>query len=417
MAILEKNRTYELIELAQTGNKDALDILVKENKNLVYSVAQRFNKRVTPFEQDDLSQLGFIGLIKCIKKFDTSYNVEFSTYAVPMIIGEIRRFLRDDNYIKISRSLKELNYKIMKENNKFLLVNEREMTNEELSNYFNVDITTIIKAKETLLKRKSIYEEAATRNDTSDPILILDQIADERQNINIEFMDFKQKMIMLPKRMQKLLQLRYFDCLTQSEVSKELNISQVQVSRLEKKAIQMLSDLTNIPIIEYKHERDRGEKHMKKKQQIFEALDNKWSKSKIMSSFNLSEYSYRNYKYLHKKSKDKEKATEIAQNVINEIISDSPIQGLKEAVEQNSIVIVSVDFELTTGEVFKNASIFRPNPKDGDESIQSIVEIKSMFEGHGTYWKKDLISFQTETLNGHFSYHNVKEYKINIEQF
>lgn len=236
--------TLELIELWKKGDKAARDKLVEENMRLVYSIARRYLGR--GYEMDDLSQIGSIGLIKAIDKFDTSFNVQFSTYAVPVIAGEIKRFLRDDGLIKISRSLKENLLKIKKASEKIGHSREREATIEELSSATGLSKEEVIMSLEADIEVESINKLVYSSADTN--MTVGDRIPDKKDEMEkkINSLFLKQILEELDDKSRQLIQLRYFHDKTQIEVAKILGISQVQVSRLEKKILLKLRENINL---------------------------------------------------------------------------------------------------------------------------------------------------------------------------
>jgi len=235
---LTTEEVRELIKRSQAGDDEARDEIVKKNTRLVWSVVQRFLNR--GYEADDLFQIGCIGLIKSIDKFDLSYDVKFSTYAVPMIIGEIQRFIRDDGSIKVSRSLKELNHKIRKTVEEMTKNNGRAPSILELSEQLNIPKEDIIMALEANQSPHSIYE--TVYENEGDPITLMDQIA-EKDSSWFEHIALKEAIRQLEPRERLIIYLRYFKDQTQAEVAKRLNISQVQVSRLEKSILEQIGNL------------------------------------------------------------------------------------------------------------------------------------------------------------------------------
>lgn len=232
------DNTLKLILLAQQGDEKAMETLVNENSRLIWSIVKRFCGR--GYEKDDLFQLGAIGLIKCIKKFDTSFNVKFSTYAVPMIIGEIKRFMRDDGIIKVSRSLKELAIKAKYTADKLSKENGREATIEEISAELSADTCDIIMALEADKNVESIY---ASLYDNDNSMTIADRLTTSdstEKSVNSIFIS--QILNTLSEREQKIIRLRYFADKTQTEIANKIGISQVQVSRIEKKALLKLRE-------------------------------------------------------------------------------------------------------------------------------------------------------------------------------
>ncbi len=228
---LKDNEVKELIKQSQSGDQGARDRIVQKNMRLVWSVVQRFLNR--GYEPDDLFQIGCIGLLKSVDKFDLSYDVKFSTYAVPMIIGEIQRFIRDDGTVKVSRSLKEMGNKIRKTKDELSKTLGRIPTVTELSEFLEISPEDIILAQEASRIPSSIHE-TVYEND-GDPITLLDQIDDGNEGKWFDKIALKEAIRELDERERLIVYLRYYKDQTQSEVAARLGISQVQVSRLEKR--------------------------------------------------------------------------------------------------------------------------------------------------------------------------------------
>ena len=236
--MLEHEQTLKLIEQAQKGSEQAKQILVEENSPLIKSVIKRYKNK--GLEYDDLYQLGSMGFLKAINNFEPSYNVRFSTYVVPMIIGEIKRFLRDDGSIKVSRAIKSLNMQISKFIDEFTKKNQRKPTTLEISKEFNIDECEVVFTMDSSKMPISIY--APVKEEDSKSSLLIDSMC-ETNPINEELFDsitLKNTLNQLDNRDKQIILLRYFRDKTQSEIAKELNISQVQVSRLENKIIEKL---------------------------------------------------------------------------------------------------------------------------------------------------------------------------------
>lgn len=231
--LLTQEKIKELIEKSQRGDDRARDILVERNVRLVWSVVQRFMNR--SYDPEDLFQIGCIGLIKSIDKFDLSYNVRFSTYAVPMIIGEIQRFIRDDGTIKVSRSLKETAHKVRRERDELTKKLGRTPTIQELASALKLDAEEVVQAMEATRFPKSIHETVFENE--GDPITLLDQIPEEETNW-FDKITLEEALRDLSERERLIIYLRYFKDQTQSLVAKRLGISQVQVSRLEKQILE-----------------------------------------------------------------------------------------------------------------------------------------------------------------------------------
>lgn len=235
---LDDNEVKRLIALSQSGDSGARDRLVNCNIRLVWSVVQRFMNR--GYDPDDLFQIGCIGLLKSVDKFDLSYDVKFSTYAVPMIIGEIQRFLRDDGTIKVSRSLKEMANKVRKKRDELSKTLNRLPTIGEVAHELGVTPEDVVFAQEANKPPTSIHE-TVFEND-GDPITLMDQISDESQERWFEKLALHEAITGLSDRERLIVYLRYYRDQTQSEVATRLGISQVQVSRLEKKILQSIRD-------------------------------------------------------------------------------------------------------------------------------------------------------------------------------
>lgn len=236
--LLSHERTIELIKKAQTGDKEAQDILVNHNLGLIRSVIKKFSNR--GYDSEDIFQLGSIGLIKAIQKFDPSYNVKFSTYAVPMIIGEIRRFLRDDGIIKVSRSLKQTANKAKQAKERLSKKLGREPTIQEISDEIKVDKEDIIMAMESNFSPEYLYD-VIHQNDGS-PIHLIDKIEDEKNDDSgiVDKITLKESIRQLDPRERQIIVMRYFKDKTQTEIADKLGISQVQVSRIEKKILKSM---------------------------------------------------------------------------------------------------------------------------------------------------------------------------------
>lgn len=235
--LLTQEEIRSLIVQSQAGDKVARDILVERNVRLVWSVIQRFMHR--GYDSDDLFQIGCIGLMKSIDKFDLSYDVKFSTYAVPMIIGEVQRFLRDDGTVKVSRSLKELANKIRIMKEELTKEWNRSPTMEEIATALKISKEEIAEAQEAVRTPQSIHETVYENG--GEAITLIDQLAENVQE-PIEKLAIMQAIEKLAKREQLIIYLRYFQDQTQAEVASRLGISQVQVSRLEKKILQMMRE-------------------------------------------------------------------------------------------------------------------------------------------------------------------------------
>lgn len=221
---------------SQQGNRQARDQIVTNNTRLVWSIVQRFIGR--GHEADDLFQIGCMGLMKAIDKFDFAYDVKFSTYAVPMIIGEIQRFLRDDGMVKVSRTVKELGNRIRRERDAYEKEHGQAPTVRELAHRLAVEETEIVYAMEATRGHSSLYEPVYEHE--GDPITLMDQIKDESHDKWFDQFALKELILTMTERERTILYLRYFRDQTQAEVASHLGISQVQVSRLEKKILQTM---------------------------------------------------------------------------------------------------------------------------------------------------------------------------------
>ncbi len=227
----------ELITQAQKGDKNACERLITENSGLIWSVTKRFLGRGT--DSDDLYQLGCLGFLKAVEGFDTAYGTQFSTYAVPKIAGEIRRFLRDDGSVKVSRTIKEQALTIRTARNALTLSLGREPTVGELSDRTGFTPEEIALAETATASTQSI-QNAVGEDGFSLEDILTDTESEERM---VEKISLRQAICQLPERERTVIELRYFHCLTQERVSRVLNVSQVQVSRIEKKAITALRQL------------------------------------------------------------------------------------------------------------------------------------------------------------------------------
>ena len=231
------SRMEELIARAQSGDLAAKEALVEENTGLIWSVARRFMGRGT--EPDDLYQLGCLGFLKAVDGFDLEYGTQFSTYAVPKIAGEIRRFLRDDGAVKVSRSLKEQSATIKSARSRLTSALGREPTIQEISRQTRFTAEEIALAETATAATESIQKETGEEGFTLENVLT-DTESEEKM---VEKIALRQAVEALPERERTVVQLRYFHSLTQQRVAKVLQVSQVQVSRIEKKALAMLREL------------------------------------------------------------------------------------------------------------------------------------------------------------------------------
>ena len=234
-----KEECYRLISLAQSGDKESLEKLVLQNKGLIWCMVKKFSGRGV--ESDDLFQIGAIGLIKAINKFDTNFNVEFSTYAVPMILGEIRRFLRDDGIIKVSRSLKETAVLAKSAAEKISFEKGRDATVNEIADSIQRTPDEILFSLEATQPTESLYK--TVHDSESAPILLIDKLHSKNEHNEDKFLTsivLKQAIEKLPVKEKQILLLRYYKEKTQSEVARIMGVSQVQISRIEKKLLGIL---------------------------------------------------------------------------------------------------------------------------------------------------------------------------------
>ena len=229
------DRTIELIKRAKEGDDAARKQVASENLGLVWSVVRRFAGRGHDLE--DLYQIGCIGLLKCIDKFELSYDVKFSTYAVPMIMGEVKRFLRDDGLVKVSRSLKETAYKVYQAREQMMNANGEEPSIEALATALELDKEDIVVALEANSEVESIYK-TIYENDGNSIYLIdkLESSEDESQTL-VNQLALKEIMAGLEEKEREIIYMRYFEDKTQTEIAKAIGISQVQVSRIEKRVL------------------------------------------------------------------------------------------------------------------------------------------------------------------------------------
>ena len=237
------DRTIALIQKSHDGDEKARSQLVEENMGLVWCVVRRFLGRGV--ESEDLFQIGRIALLKAIDKFDFSYKVKFSTYAVPMISGEIQRFLRDDGMIKVSRSLKELAYKAFLVREQMMDSLQRERTIEELATYMQVEQEELVMALEAGGEVESLYKPVYQKDGNEVPLLEKLEEKECHEEKVLNKMLLTQLLNELGKEERQIIYLRYFSNKTQSEIGKELGISQVQVSRMEKKILKQMREKAN----------------------------------------------------------------------------------------------------------------------------------------------------------------------------
>ncbi len=241
LKLLKESEKRELLNIIKNGNekekKIARDKMINGNLRLVLSVIQRFTNRGE--NPNDLFQVGVIGLIKAIDNFDPTLDVRFSTYGVPMIIGEIRRYLRDNNSVRVSRSMRDTAYRAMQVKEQLTVKNNREPTVEEIAKVMEVPKETVVLALEAIVEPVSLYEPVFS--DGSDTIYVMDQIGDKNDdNTWLEEIAVKEAITNLSDREKRILSLRFFRGKTQMEVANEIGISQAQVSRIEKGALSTI---------------------------------------------------------------------------------------------------------------------------------------------------------------------------------
>ena len=241
LPVLTQEEKTELMKKIKNGDEEARNEFINGNLRLVLSVIQRFNNRGE--SADDVFQIGCIGLIKAIDNFDITQNVQFSTYAVPMIIGEVRRYLRDNNSIRVSRSIRDLAYKAIQFKEKYIKENNKEPTIQEIAKELGVEKEEIAFSLDAIQDPVSLQEPIY--NDGSESIYVMDQVKDTKNTDELwaENMTMMQAMSKLNDKERNIIVRRYFDGRTQMEVADEIGISQAQVSRLEKSAINHIKKL------------------------------------------------------------------------------------------------------------------------------------------------------------------------------
>ncbi|MBE6530338.1 MAG: RNA polymerase sporulation sigma factor SigG [Ruminococcaceae bacterium] len=238
LKVLTEEEKSELLRRARAGDEIARKDLIYGNLRLVLSIIQRFSGRRESME--DLFQVGCIGLVKAVDHFNTEMDVRFSTYAVPMIIGEIRRYLRDNNAIRVSRSVRELAYRALQTREELIAVKEREPTVEEIAERLGEKREAVLRAMEAIVEPISLYEPVY--NDSGDALYLMDQLSDTSDGDEawLENMVLREAVNKLSEREKKIIQLRFYANKTQMEIAGEIGISQAQVSRLEKAALEKI---------------------------------------------------------------------------------------------------------------------------------------------------------------------------------
>ena len=238
LQVLGQEETRDLLIRSRAGDRSARDKLIEGNLRLVLSVIQRFDKRGE--SPDDLFQVGCIGLMKAIMNFDPDKQVKFSTYGVPMIAGEIRRYLRDNSAIRVSRSMRDTAYRVLQVRDRFLAEHQKEPTVEQIAKELDIPREEVVFAMDAIVDPVSLYEPVYS--DGGDAICVMDQVRDTK-NTDEDWTDriaLKEAMKRLDPRERRILSLRFYEGKTQMEVSAEVGISQAQVSRLEKGAINTI---------------------------------------------------------------------------------------------------------------------------------------------------------------------------------
>ena len=238
LKVLKSNETQALLLKAKAGDMQAREELIAGNLRLVLSVIQRFANRGE--NADDLFQVGCIGLIKAIDNFNTDLDVKFSTYGVPMIVGEIRRYLRDNSTMRVSRAMRDTAYKVLQAKEAYMAQHQREPSIEEIAKILDVKREDVVFALDAILEPVSLYEPVYS--DSGDTICVMDQVKDTKNNDEtwVERIALKEAVGHLTQRERKILSMRFFQGKTQMEVSAEIGISQAQVSRLEKNALRQI---------------------------------------------------------------------------------------------------------------------------------------------------------------------------------
>ncbi len=238
LKVLKSSETQELLLKAKAGDKQAREELIAGNLRLVLSVIQRFSNRGE--NADDLFQVGCIGLIKAIDNFNTDLDVKFSTYGVPMIVGEIRRYLRDNSTMRVSRAMRDTAYKVLQAKEAYMAQHQKEPTIEEIAKILDIKREDVVIALDAILEPVSLYEPVYS--DSGDTVCVMDQVKDNKNNDEmwVERIALKEAVSHLTERERKILSMRFFQGKTQMEVSAEIGISQAQVSRLEKNALRQI---------------------------------------------------------------------------------------------------------------------------------------------------------------------------------
>ena len=238
LKVLKSEETMELLKRARGGDMEAREQLIAGNLRLVLSVIQKFTNRGE--NVDDLFQVGCIGLIKAIDNFNTDLDVRFSTYGVPMIVGEIRRYLRDNSTIRVSRAMRDTAYKVLQAKEAYMAKHQKEPTVEEIAQILGIKREDVVFALDAILDPVSLYEPIYS--DSGDTVCVMDQVKDSKNTDEmwLEHIALREAVSHLTEREQKILAMRFYQSKTQMEVSEEIGISQAQVSRLEKNALRQI---------------------------------------------------------------------------------------------------------------------------------------------------------------------------------
>ena len=238
LKVLKSSETQELLRRAKAGDAAAREELIAGNLRLVLSVIQRFSNRGE--NADDLFQVGCIGLIKAIDNFNIDLDVKFSTYGVPMIVGEIRRYLRDNSTMRVSRAMRDTAYKVLQAKDAYTAQHQKEPSIEEIAKILDLKREDVVFALDAILEPVSLYEPVYS--DSGDTVCVMDQVKDNKNNDEmwVERIALKEAVGHLTQRERKILSMRFFQGKTQKEVSAEIGISQAQVSRLEKNALRQI---------------------------------------------------------------------------------------------------------------------------------------------------------------------------------
>lgn len=238
LKVLKNEETMDLLRRTKDGDQEAREALINGNLRLVLSVIQKFSGRGE--NADDLFQVGCVGLIKAIDNFDITQPVRFSTYGVPMIVGEIRRYLRDNSAIRVSRSMRDTAYRVMQAREKLMAVSQREPTVEQIAKELDIPREEVVFAMDAIVDPVSLFEPVYS--DSGDAVCVMDQVRDSKNTDEhwLEQIALKDAMDRLGERERKILALRFYEGKTQMEVSNEVGISQAQVSRLEKNALKVI---------------------------------------------------------------------------------------------------------------------------------------------------------------------------------